>query len=274
MATRRSGRRWTPATLRAMRFAGIARPAALIALVVGSVACAPGSGPAGPSAPASSPTPRPTATASPTPAAYEAAIERFVALATGGELSYRISYRGDARASADVLPVTGTLDVSGADFASSMTYDFSEEYQGLGSFKVQVRGVGDEGWIKRPGKLWTAIKGYGPHHSAVPFKAVEDVGDVTYLGPDSVDGRTVHRISVPGAVLIHPNTIPFDIVKEKVDSTTLEVAIDDDGLPHTGAWSLRGQARVGFGVGQLQRIIYELDLVFSKVGDEITIERP
>ena len=73
---------------------------------------------------------------------------------------------------------------------------------------------------------------------------------------------------------IHPNTIPFDIVKEKVDSTELEVTIDDDGLPHTGTWSLRGQARVGGGVGQLQRVLYELDLVFSKVGDDITIERP
>ena len=257
-----------------MRHAGIARPAALIALVVGLVACVPGSGPAVSSAAVASPTSRPTATPAPTPAPYEAAIERFVALATGDELSYRIAYRGDARASADVLPVTGTLDVSGVDFASSMTYDFSEEYQGLGSFKVQVRGVGDEGWIKRPGKLWAAIKGYGPHHSAVPFKAVEDVSDVTYLGPATVDGQAVHRIAVPGAVLIHPNTIPFDIVKEKVDTTTLEVAIDDDGLPHTGTWSLRGQARVGGGVGQLQRIIYELDLVFSEVGEDVTIERP
>jgi len=257
-----------------MRHAGIARPAALIALVVGLVACSPGTTRPASSAAASSPTPRPTVTASPTPAAHEAAIERFVEQVTSGELSYRISYRGDTRASADVLPVTGTLDVSGADFASSITYDFSEEYQGLGSFKVQVRGVGDKGWIKRPGKLWTAIKGYGPPHSAVPFKAVEDVRDVTYLGPDTVDGQAVHRISVPGAVLIHPNTIPFDIVKEKVDSTTLEVTIDDEGLPHTGTWSLRGQARIGSGVGQLQRVIYDLDLVFSKVGDEITIKRP
>ena len=257
-----------------MRHAGIARPAALTALVVGLIACAPAGSSAGSSLAVASPTPRPTATAAPTPAAHAAAIERFVALATGGELAYRISYRGDARASADVLPLTGTLDVSGADFASSMTYDFSEEYQGLGSFKVQVRGVGDEGWIKRPGKLWADIKGYGPHHSAVPFKAVEDVRDVTYLGPDTVDGEAVHRISVPGAVLIHPNTIPFDIVKEKVDSTELEVTIDGDGLPHTGTWSLRGQARVGGGVGQLQRVLYELDLVFSKVGDDITIERP
>jgi hypothetical protein len=231
-----------------------------------------------PAAPAASPTVAPSSgpvapTASPTAAPYQAAIAAFVEQVTSGDLSYRIRFTGDARASVDVLPVKGTLDVDGADFATSFTYDFSQEYDDLGKLKVQVRSVDGKGWIKRPEKAWTAIKGYDAADSAVPFKAIGSSADVRYLGSTESEAGA-HRISVPGAVLIHPNTIPFRIKKEKIDQTTLEVVLDDAGTPLTGAWTLRGQARVGGGIGQLQRIVYELALDFSKVGEPITIERP
>jgi hypothetical protein len=231
-----------------------------------------------PAAPAASPTVTPSATpaaptTSPTPAAYQAAIAAFVERVTSGGLSYRISFTGDARASVDVLPVKGTLDVAGADFATTFTYDFSQEYDDVGKLKVQVRSVDGKGWIKRPEKAWAAIKGYDAADSAVPFKAVTSAADVRYLGSGGSEAGA-HRISVPRAVLIHPNTIPFQIKKEQIDQTTLEVVLDDEGTPRSGTWTLRGQARVGPGVGQLQRVVYELALDFSKVGEEISIKRP
>jgi hypothetical protein len=62
--------------------------------------------------------------------------------------------------------------------------------------------------------------------------------------------------------------------KEKVELQILEVRIDDEGRPLTGTWELRAQARVGEGVGQLQRVVYELNLKFSKVGAKLTVKKP
>jgi hypothetical protein len=193
---------------------------------------------------------------------------------TKGDLSYRVKYKGQVAASADVLPIAGSLDVDGSDFATSFTYDFDPEYPGIGKKKVQVRGVDDKGWIKRASGAWKSIKEYGVEDSYVPFKKVASTADVKYLGSAEAGGATLHKVSIPGSLLIHPGTIPYEVHKEKVDSTKLELLIDDQGRPRSGIWHLVGQARVGDGAGQLQRIVYDLDLTFSKVGDEITIKRP
>ena len=60
---------------------------------------------------------------------------------------------------------------------------------------------------------------------------------------------------------------------EKVDASKLELVIDDKGQPRRGTWELIARARVGRS-GQLQRVEYELELRFSKVGDKLTIRRP
>jgi hypothetical protein len=206
--------------------------------------------------------------------AHSAAIAAFVDSVTGGDLSYRMGFSGQVAASVDVLPVEGSTAVSGADFSTSFTYDFDPEYPGLGKKKVQVRGVGEKGWIKRGSGAWKAIKGYGIEDSYVPFKAVASVADVKYRGTADVGGKSYHKVSIPGSLLIHPSTIPYQIQKEKVDQSVLEVLLDDAGRPHSGRWHSVGQARVGGGIGQLQRVVYDLDLTFSKVGDEITIKRP
>ena len=137
-----------------------------------------------------------------------------------------------------------------------------------------MRAVDGKGWIKRPGKDWAVMKSYGLDDSYVPFKAVTKATDVKYLGETTSGGETRYRLGIPGALLIHPNTIPYDVNKEKVDATTLEIVVDADGVPKTGIWNLRGQARIGGGVGQLQRVVYDLELAFAKVGDDLTVKRP
>ena len=131
-----------------------------------------------------------------------------------------------------------------------------------------------KGYIKRGSKAWQAIKGFGVAHSYVPFKTVDSVEDVRYLGAIRVGGATFHKVGISGALLLHPNTIPYRIQKEKIDLTELEVVIDDSGKPRSGSWRLWGQARIGPGNGQLQRVVYELNLTFSKVGAKITVKRP
>jgi hypothetical protein len=215
-----------------------------------------------------------TSKPSPTPKPFIAAIDKFTARVTSGKLTYHVAFKGVVSASADQLPIVGSMDVAGADFASSFTYDFSRDYDGIGKVRVHVRGVKGKGYLKSGAAAWRSIKGFGVAQSYVPFKTVKVADDIRYLGAVTTGGKTYHKIGVTGAVLIHPNTIPGMSQKEEVDDTQLEVVIDDDGRPRSGSWKLWGKSRVGEGSGQLQRVVYELDLTFSKVGEKISIKRP
>lgn len=267
-----------PATFLAMS-RGIRHLASLVAaaVVATSIAAAclpaPRSSTTTPS-PAASGGPAATTRPSSTPKPFVAAIDKFTERVTSGKLTYHIAFKGVVSASADQLPIIGSMDVSGADFASSFTYDFSRDYDGIGKIRVQLRGVKGKGFIKSGAAAWRSIKGFGPGQSNVPFRAVKAADDVRYLGAVTTGGKTYHKIGVTGAVLIHPNTIPGMSQKEQVDDTQLEVVIDDAGRPRSGMWKLWGKSRVGEGSGQLQRVVYELDLTFSKVGAKITIKRP
>jgi hypothetical protein len=224
---------------------------------------------AGPSA-AVAATPKPSRAPKP----YDLAIEAFVKSVTSKKLSYRIAFEGKTALSADTLAVAGGMDVSGADFASSWTYDLSRDYPGAGKIRVEVRAVKGKGYLRSDGGSWTSMKGFDiTTDTYAPFKAVATAKDVSYLGPVTIEGTEYHKVSIPKAVLIHPTTIPGLIRQEKVDASTLELVIDDKGRPRRGVWHLKAQARVGES-GQLQRIEYDLDLQFSKVGDKLTIKRP
>ncbi len=226
-------------------------------------------------APAASPTAAviaPTAKPSRAPKVYDLAIAAFVKSVASKTLSYRITYDGRTALSADTLPIAGRMDVSGADFASSWTYDLTRDY-GIGKIRVEVRGVKGKGYIRTDGGSWKPIKGYDASDSYVPFKAVTAIEDVKYLGPAKIDGTEYHKISIPNAVLIHPTTLIGAVKEEKIDDSKLELVIDDKGHPRRGTWELKARARVGQS-GQLQRVEYELDLQFSKVGAKLTIKRP
>ena len=190
---------------------------------------------------APSSTPRPSATPKP----QDLAIAAFVKLVAPGKLTYRVAFDGEVRLSTDVLPFTGAMDVAGANFGSSFTYNLEPEYPGLGRHRVQVRAVGGKGWIKRGSAAWQAIKGYGVAQSYVPFKTVKKAADVRYVGPVEISGKTFHKVAVKDAVLIHPNTIPYAVYNEKVEDSEIEFLIDNAGRPRSGTWMLRSQARVG-----------------------------
>ena len=201
------------------------------------------------------------------------AIVAFTERLSTGTLTYRVAFKGTARSSTHTLPVSGTMDVSGADFASSFTSTGAARrraWQDAG----QVRAVGTKGWIKRGSTAWQAIEGYKVANSYVPFKAVADASDVRYLGSVQVGDATFHKVGISGALLMHPNTLPYLFQKEKVDETTLELLNDNSGRPRSGTWTMRAQARVGVSGGQLQRLVYNLDLTFARVGAKITIGRP
>jgi hypothetical protein len=215
-----------------------------------------------------------SAAPSASPKPQDAAIAAFARQAAGGRWSYRVVFKGEVRLSVDRLPIAGTMDVSGNDFATNFTYDFEPDYPGLGKYRIQVRGIDDHGWIKRNSGAWQPIKSYGPAKSYVPFRTVKAAADVRYLGPVKIGGKTFYKVAVRDAILIHPETLPYQSQKERVDDSELEVLINSAGTPRSGTWTLRGQARIGPGDGQLQRVVYDLSLTFSKVGDKLSIRRP
>ena len=202
-----------------------------------------------------------------------AAIAAFVKSVTGGKLSYRMGFKGAVAATVDRLPIVGSMDVSGANFASSFTYDYSHDYRGVGKIRVQTREVARKGYARIGSAGWKTLSGYGKEDSNVPFAAVQSIDDVTFLGPTKAAGRVAYRVSIPDAVLIHPGTIVGNIASERVGRTTLELVIDDQGRPIVGDWKLVGRARIGAS-GQLQEIVYDLHLTFSRIGVKVTIARP
>ena len=261
--------------------AHLAGPVGLLAVSIALAAClpaarttestaAPASDATGSTAPGNSPASAPSASAT----ADAAAIAAFAKLASSGKLTYHVAFTGEVRASVNRLPITGAMDVSGNDFASNFTYDFNPDYPGLGKVRVQVRGVDSHGWIKRGSAAWSTMKTYGAGQSYVPFKSIEAPADVKYLGPVKIAGTTYYKIGVRDALLIHPNTIPYQIQREEIRETELQVVIDGSGEPRSGSWTLRGQARIGPGEGQLQHVEYTLALTFSKVGAKISVKRP
>ena len=264
---------FTPMSRGTRHLASVVASVVLAASVAGACLPAPRSSTTTP-VPLASGQPDATPKPSPTPKAFLVAIEKFTERVTSGKLTYHIAFEGLVSASADQLPIVGSMDVAGADFASSFTYDFSRDYDGIGKIRVQVRGVKGKGYVKSGAAAWRSIKGFGTSRSNVPFKAVKVARDVRYLGAVTTGGKTYHKIGVTGAVLIHPNTIPGMSQQEEVDDTQLEIVIDDAGRPRSGMWKLWGKSRVGEGKGQLQRIVYDLDLTFSKVGAKISIKRP
>jgi hypothetical protein len=247
----------------------------LIALVAAACLPAPNARTSSPAVPsASSPAVAGSTRPSATPKPEVAAMAAFVANAAGGKWSYRMAFKGTLRAAADTVPVTGTTEVSGADYATTITYDFRRDYPTVGRVRVQVRGVRGNGYRKTGSAAWRSAKAYASSQSFVPFRSVRDVQDVQYAGEVEVDGSTLYKVAIPGAILIHPNTVPALLQKEKIRVTELEIVIDATGRPRSGTWTMWGTGRVGVGVGQLQEIVYELDLAFAKVGSKLSIKRP
>jgi hypothetical protein len=257
-------RRGTPISAAACLLLGLVAAGCLPPPTAVTTGSPPASGPA--SAPSdAAPTPSPSAKA------QDQAIAEFVSSVAAGKLTYRVAFDGDLRASISDAPVAGSMDVSGADFASSITY--GPGGPGIPKVRVLVRGVDGKGWIKRGSSGWQSIKNFGPAQSYVPFKAVKAPTDVRYLGTAKVGGKTFYRIVVNDALLIHPNTIPYVVRDAQIEDSEIEFLIDADGRPSSGKWTLRAKARVG-GSGQLQRVVYDLHVTFSNVGGKLSVKRP
>jgi hypothetical protein len=256
---------------RVRRLAGIV--SAVLALALGLAACdlVQQTSPATPAAPStSSAAPAPTRSAGasvrPSEAPSVAAIAAFVDLVGKSNFAYQVTFKGRSRHSTDRLPVKGTIAVSGKNYRVTASFTFRD-----GTGTVDHRYVGGKAWLRLGNEKWRQLNGFKPSLSMSPFASVDAVGAVKYLGTETGGDRTLYRVEIK-SVPVHPLLIPaVNLTKEAVSSGILQLLIDDAGKPVTGTVVIRGTGRVS---GQLQEIIIELTLTFTKVGQKVTVSAP
>jgi hypothetical protein len=238
-------------------------------LVLSAAGCT--AAPAGPVGPLATlridPTPTARPTRSPTPGPADSAVAGLIALAANEATTYKVALTGRSRHSADTLPVTGSLEVAGAEYRLVADFVFPDAG---GESRIEVRVVDGEGWLSIDGDAFGSIGEPTEDDAAYLFGHIEEADDVTLLGdePDA-DGR--FEVEFPG-MLIHPAFIPaVNLSNERVERTKVTLLIDERGRPVSGTWELTGRGRIS---GQLQQIVMELDLVFSGLGSDIVIRRP
>jgi hypothetical protein len=204
---------------------------------------------------------------SPSPNPSTAAIAAFVALVTKDGFSYQATFTGRSRHTTDILPISkGVLQVHGKDVLVRATFKFP-----TGSSTVEHRWVGGKGWIRYdPSLAWERLA-LKPEGTMAAFAAVRRVTDLTYLGPVTSGDKTLYRVSFRSAI-VNPIMIPARNLTETVlTSPELTLLIDAAGRPVRGTAEIDGRGRVS---GQLQEIVIDLDVTFTRVGQAVTIKAP
>lgn len=209
----------------------------------------------------------PTPTPSPKPPTRgELAAQAFFEHVASGKLTYHASMRGDVAGAVNGLTVDGALDVAGDDYSEVVTYAFRTPPK----VTVSVRAVGSRRWVRMDRGAWDKVSSSMASNS--PFADLTAVDDVKLVRTEHVGARDLHHVVVAGGLIIALDLIPaINLTNERVNTTNLEIVLDDAGFPLTATWLLEGEARVS---GQLQGIRIELDITFSNVGSKIAIKAP
>jgi hypothetical protein len=196
------------------------------------------------------------------------AVERFVAFASKPTASYQATFTGESRQTITVVKITkGTLQVDGDDVRVRATFTFPDRKSGV----VEHRYVADKAWIRLEPHAWQRLVRFTAADSMAAFPAVRGPADVQYLGPVKYKGDPAWLVLVRSSI-VHPAMVPeSNLTEPRVTSGKLTVVIDSAGRPLSGAAEIRGQGRVS---KQLQEIVIDLDLTFSKVGQPVSIAAP
>ncbi|HET7473229.1 MAG TPA: hypothetical protein VFJ71_08910 [Candidatus Limnocylindrales bacterium] len=208
-----------------------------------------------------------SATPAPTPAPQKAAIAKFVALVTKAGFSYQATFSGDDRHSASILEISkGLLQVHGDDVRVRATFT-----DPTASTVVEHRYVGGKGWLRFATFLqWNRLP-MTPSKTMAAFAAIHSTSDVTYVETVKSGGKTLFRVTFAGAI-VHPSIIPYiNLSDETVRKGTMTILIDADGRPIRGTDDINAIGRIS---GQLQEIIIELTVAFTKVGQAVSITAP
>lgn len=220
---------------------------------------------ASPSPSASSP---PRATPTPTGDPGALAVEAFVDRVTKDGFSYQATFTGQSRHSASILPISkGLLQVSGDNVLVRATFKFESGYRAVAEHRL----VNGKAWLREDVTLgWKQVT-LKPADSMAAFASVHSASDVKIIEPVKADGKTLYRIELRSAI-VNPLMIPaVNLSDEALTKPTLSLLIDEDGRPVRGTAEINGKGRIS---GQLQEIVIDLTVTFTKVGQAVTIKAP
>lgn len=198
---------------------------------------------------------------------WKAPIDAFVKLVTKNGFSYQATFSGEDRHSASILDIKdGLLQVHGDDVRVRATFADRSA-----TTVVEHRYVGGKGWVRFATFLpWQRLP-MTPADTMAAFAAVGSAEDVRYVETVKSDGKTLFRVLFPAAI-VSPALIPYiNLSDEQVRKGTLTILIDGSGRPLRGTADINATGRVS---GQLQEIVIELSVTFSKVGQAVTISAP
>jgi hypothetical protein len=237
------------------------RVAGLAAVLAGAIAAC--------STPAATPLYSLVIDSTPTPPAGEQARRAFIDRVVAGDLTYHATFDGLVYGAAGDLAVAGSLDVAGADYQLVATYTFADDPI---KTSFAIRYVGGTAWVRINGGKWTEDSAYRAAQTNSPFAFVTGDPNVTFAKTETVSGQTFHHVTIDRSHLIGLAQIQAgNLTNEELKRTSFALVLDDDGAPVSGTSRIEGVARVS---GQLQEIIVQLDLVFSKVGADMVINAP
>jgi len=228
--------------------------------------------PIGSATPTVSPTARTPASSSPSVAPTAdpgtTAVKDFVALVTKDGFSYQATFTGQSRHTTDILPISkGLLQVSGDDVLVRATFKFPSGAR----YPVEHRYVGGKAWIKYDASdPWHRVP-IRPADTMAAFAAIRSATDVTYLGPVKSGGKTYYQVSFRSAI-VNPVMIPaVNLTETSLTTPKLTLLIDAAGRPVKGTAEIEGKGRVS---RQLQEIVIDLTVTFTKVGQAVSIKAP
>jgi hypothetical protein len=196
-----------------------------------------------------------------------AAVDAFVALVTKDGFDYQATFTGQDRHTTDIFPVSrGLLQVSGDDVRLLATltihgkrYAFEHRWV---KGKAWIRYDTDDKWHR---VTWSAADTMGA------FASIHGRPDVSYNGPVKSDGKTYYQVSFRSAI-VNPAILPFSNISDTaLKSPTMTVLIDAAGKPVKGTAEIDGRGRIS---GQLQEIVIDLTVTFTKVGQAVAIKAP
>jgi hypothetical protein len=207
-------------------------------------------------------------TPTPTPSPGNAARMAFVEQVLAGELTYHADIHGSVNGAGNIVELTGVMDAAGLDYQFAGTYAFP----GTGTLKYANRLVDGVAWVRAGTGAWAKDTAFSPDQTNNPFAFIVEADDVSFQKTETVGGRALHRVRFEDSLLITPRQVPApNLTQERITRSWFELTLDDDGVPLDGQWRLEGKGRVS---GQLQELILQADLVFTKVGTPMTIKAP
>jgi hypothetical protein len=229
----------------------------------------------------SSPTARPSATPQGSPLGPRRAISTFISAFAWSPPPFRVrcsiyvDYLPGPIVSYD--PQGGSILIDG----DTNGYDFAGWYasQGETTDVIYVDGVG---YIRTPPADWDRPVGFELAIYPNPFFWLEEP-DVTHLGVVSRVGRRLHHMSadwfagldpaewMTDADWLGPEFGWTDMHDIEIESTRFEFYVRDDGMPTEAVLELKLRGTAG---EEEARLVFTYTYIFTKHGEEVTIEAP